>query len=923
MSLPGFLSNSTDASFQLSSHKTSPITVVRGAFSRLARALPTVSLVIVGTLSAQIALAQSVTFNGSQAVNFGSVNVCPSGQTTPAPCSKTLTLTYKVTASGTLGAPLVLTGASPGEDVTLASGTTCTGAVTEGSTCAVNVTFAPRAPGARNGGVEIVDGSGNVLANTYIYGTGVGPAIAFNPGTYQVLSSNSSFDLEPTLAMTVDAGGNLFFLWYPYNTLIEMKAVNGSIPPNAGMIVLASNLPVNVAAGSGLAVDGSGNLFVAVNNGTVTETEPPNSPVTEIVAAGGYTTFKSIGTPGTFFTAIDVDGSGNLFVADSNVGTIKEILAVNGGIPVNPTTKTLVTGFVGLSGVAVDRSGNVFFDDSFNNEVKEILAVNGSIPTNPTINTLGSGFTRPSGVAVEASGNVIVTDDVGIKEILAEGGYTKVITLYSSGSSYYIAVDGSGNVFYPYFEYFPDGPPGEPTSDTLYIIGINELQRSQRLVFHFLETHIGLTSEDSPQSAQIQNIGNAKLIGTVTSVSPNWDLVAGSGTPEDCPPSFSLAPGTEYNLSISFAPKEAGPLAGAVSLEDNALNVSRAMQSIGLIGIGDQPSPQITSVSATYGAPYANITLTGTNFGPTGFGIVYFSGMQAQVLSWSGTRITAVVPNGALSGTIYVFAPFSYPNQLSNKVAFTVVPRPSVTGISPTNGPIGTIVTISGQNLLDAQGNGSVWLYNTRLPIVSQSSTSIQVTIPTGAVSGVIDVHVNGVGGATPVFTVSGAPAKPQLTGLSANYGALYAIVSLHGTGFGALQGSSTVTFNGIAATASTFTNTAITVTVPYRAATGNVIVTVAGQPSNGIPFSVEPTPSLTGMSPTSGPAGILVTISGHNLLDAEGHGSVWFGNVNALIVSQSSTSIQVKVPVGATTGPIDAHVNGVGNYTPGFTVTN
>ena len=37
-------------------------------------------------------------------------------------------------------------------------------------------------------------------------------------------------------------------------------------------------------------------------------------------------------------------------------------------------------------------SGDVFVADTYNNAVKEILAVNGSIPANPTINTLGSGF---------------------------------------------------------------------------------------------------------------------------------------------------------------------------------------------------------------------------------------------------------------------------------------------------------------------------------------------------------------------------------------------------------------------------------------------------------------------------------------------------------------------------------------------------
>jgi hypothetical protein len=159
----------------------SRIVFVRSLFSRFARALPIVFLVIVGAASVPMASAQGVSFTGSQAVNFGSANVCPSGATTPAPCSNTLTLTYNVTASGTLGTSQVLTVGAPNLDFTLASGSTCSGSVTVGNTCTVNVTFAPLAPGLRKGGVEIIDSSGNVLANTYINGIGVGPAIGFNP----------------------------------------------------------------------------------------------------------------------------------------------------------------------------------------------------------------------------------------------------------------------------------------------------------------------------------------------------------------------------------------------------------------------------------------------------------------------------------------------------------------------------------------------------------------------------------------------------------------------------------------------------------------------------------------------------------------------------------------------------------------------
>jgi hypothetical protein len=101
-------------------------------------------------------------------------------------------------------------------------------------------------------------------------------------------------------------------------------------------------------------------------------------------------------------TGVAVDGSGNVFVADIGNSAVKEILAAGG----YTTVHTLGSGFSGPGSVAVDGSGNVFVADTDNNAVKEILAAGGYT----TVNTLGSGFHQPEGVAVDSSGNVFVAD---------------------------------------------------------------------------------------------------------------------------------------------------------------------------------------------------------------------------------------------------------------------------------------------------------------------------------------------------------------------------------------------------------------------------------------------------------------------------------------------------------------------------------
>ena len=95
-------------------------------------------------------------------------------------------------------------------------------------------------------------------------------------------------------------------------------------------------------------------------------------------------------------------------------GAIYEILAVNGTIPVDdPTILTLGSVFSSPLGVAVDGSGNVFVADSGNNAMYEMVAVNGSVPAkNPEILTLATGLASPLFVAVDGSGNVYSGDGV-------------------------------------------------------------------------------------------------------------------------------------------------------------------------------------------------------------------------------------------------------------------------------------------------------------------------------------------------------------------------------------------------------------------------------------------------------------------------------------------------------------------------------
>lgn len=70
--------------------------------------------------------------------------------------------------------------------------------------------------------------------------------------------------------------------------------------------------------------------------------------------------------------------------------------------------------------------------------------------------------------------------------------------------------------------------------------------------------------------------------------------------------------------------------------------------------VAQSPAPHISAISAPDPKPGATITVTGTNFGTEG--ILWVSNKPAKVNpgSWSDTRIEGVIPDGAISGTVWV-----------------------------------------------------------------------------------------------------------------------------------------------------------------------------------------------------------------------------------------------------------------------------
>lgn len=187
----------------------------------------------------------------------------------------------------------------------------------------------------------------------------------------------------------------------------------------------------------GVAVDGTGNVFVA--DTTMVKKIP--------VGCGNNSCVIPVASNFSFYNlpAIAVDGSGNVFVAEYSNNKIYEIVAAGGYTVVN----TLGGGFSFSSptGVALDGSGNVYVADYSNNAVEEILAAGGYT----TVTTLGGDFSLPQGVAVDGTGNVYVADTNhnAVKEI--PPGCVTASCVVSLGGGFSgpvgVTVDGNGNIY--------------------------------------------------------------------------------------------------------------------------------------------------------------------------------------------------------------------------------------------------------------------------------------------------------------------------------------------------------------------------------------------------------------------------------------------------------------------------------------------
>jgi sugar lactone lactonase YvrE len=363
----------------------------------------------------------------------------------------------------------------------------------------------------------------------------------------------------------------------------------------------------------GLAADGSGNLFVAESGSHRIRKVSPFGQVTHYVGGVGFSGSADGSPTAARFNKpsdVAVDSSGNIFVADSGNHAIRRI-AANGtvstwagtmGAAGNTNGNGTAARFRSPQGVAVDGSGNVYVADTGNSMIRRIsanrtvttlagAAFTGSageqygrasftgsayasflgsagpdFPQSVDGNATTSRFSFPTDIEVDTAGNLYVTDrgSSKIRKISTNGTVT---TLGNSPDGFFfnpldLAVSANGTIFVADTGDNRIAMTFTPTPEiTIELPGGVSLAPDQSAIpFGPL-----LLQNISTQTYTVRNSGYADLTGIAISKNGTNAADFSIGTPG----ATTLAPGNSTTFTVTFTPSSGGNRTAQLAVASN------------------------------------------------------------------------------------------------------------------------------------------------------------------------------------------------------------------------------------------------------------------------------------------------------------------------------------------------------------------
>jgi uncharacterized protein (TIGR03437 family) len=521
-----------------------------------------------------------------------------------------------------------------------------------------------------------------------------------------------------------------------------------------------------ISSPTSVAVDGSGNLFIADFYNSRVRKVSPNGTITT-VAGNGTIGFSGDGGPATSAMlyepiSVAVDGSGNLFIADSGNARIRKVspggiittVAGNGNFGYSgdggPATKAqlALSNFDEGEGIAVDGSGNLFITDSFNHFTVRKISAAGIITTvagNGTMGFSGDGgpatsaqLNRPEAVAVDGDGNLFIADTLNarVRKVSPNGAITTV----AGTDANFLCGSGDGGPATSATVCFPPGIAVDG-SGNLFI------------------TEIGRVRKVAPNGI-ITTIGGNGSSGYSGDGGPATSAAISGGTNED----LSLAVGNTGNVYLGDAPANAvrlltptseTVLIGAVV---DAASESAAPVSPGQIvaiygsGLGSSQLAVASPTDGSFGTEVAGATVS-------------FNGIPAPLIYTSATQVSAIVPY-SISGSV-ANVTVSYQGAVSSAL------------------PVPVAASSPGFFTSNSTGAGQAAALNAIDNTLNNAANPVKI----GAY---ISLFVTGEGQTTPSGVdgkLATVPLPSPVLSVTATVGGLPAVVQYKGAVYGAVAG--------------------------------------------------------------------------------------------------------------------------------------
>lgn len=274
------------------------------------------------------------------------------------------------------------------------------------------------------------------------YGSGDGISVAEIEAVGQEMPATThNFDFPTGIAMDPQGRVDVAEAGFGF---IQRMSTDGRLLATLGE---PGQKPGQLDETNGLAVDPSGNIFVASERGWVDKFSPDGKPLLRFGTSGAGQLAAPLG--------VATDAQGNVYVADSNHGRIAKFSSDGQFITQIGSYGSGPGKFSGgPDGIAVDSTGNVYATEPYTDHIHKFS------PGGQEVAVWGTGghgpgqFSAPGGIALDKQGNIYVADSQNnrIEKLGPDGSFitswpTPGATATTPVRPQYLTLDAQGYVY--------------------------------------------------------------------------------------------------------------------------------------------------------------------------------------------------------------------------------------------------------------------------------------------------------------------------------------------------------------------------------------------------------------------------------------------------------------------------------------------